>query len=150
MASIGTLFISQALGATMVEEEVGKEGWLSPRWKALLVSLAVDLLLMPLVFVMVFFWPVFIMAIAPYLGGRLGGRYTDRRNGAWMGGLAALVMISILAILLLRLLSGLEGLGEDFTLWEPIGLTILALSLLVGFIFGALGGRHGAISAEEA
>jgi len=92
---------------------------------------------------------VFSLAFAPYLGGALGGRYTDRHGGLWAGGVAAVVMISVLVIIFLRLLSGLEGLGENFTILEPIGLSIVAASLLVGFIFGALGGRHGAIAMED-
>ncbi len=149
MASIGTLFISQALGATMGAEAVDREGLLRPRWKAFLVCLGVDLLLMPLTFVMFYFWPVFSLAITPYVGGALGGRYTDRRGGLFAGGLAAVVMISVLVIIFLRLLAGLQGLGENFHLLEPIGLSIVAASLLVGFIFGALGGRHGAIAMED-
>ena len=41
LGEIGTLFIQQAIGATMATEEVGDErGRLPPRWKAFLISLA--------------------------------------------------------------------------------------------------------------
>jgi hypothetical protein len=135
----------------MATEEVeGVMGFLSPRWKALLVSLVVDLLLLPLILVLFFFWPVFILAIAPYIGGSFGGRYTDRRTGLWTGGLAAVIMITVLVTLLFFIITGVEVFGEGFDPFEPIGLSLVTASYLVAFIFGALGGRHGAISAEEA
>ncbi len=134
----------------MAMEEVGKEGGeRSPKWKAFAVSLGIDLLCLPLVLIMVFFWPVFILAIAPYIGGALGGRYTDRRTGLWTGGLAAVVMMTVLVTLFFIILSRLQGLGEGFDPFEPIGLSIVAAGYLVSFMFGALGGRHGAIAAEE-
>ena len=134
----------------MAVERVQVEGGRVPgRWKALLVSLLVDLVLMPLVLVMLYFWPVFILAIAPYIGGALGGRYTDRRNGLWTGGLAAAVMITVLVTILFAVISGVPGLGEGFDPFEPIGLGLVVVSYLVAFIFGALGGRHGAVAAEE-
>lgn len=134
----------------MATEEVeGEGGMLSPRWKAFTVSLLVDLVCLPLVLVMLFFWPVFILAIAPYIGGALGGRYTDRRTGLWTGGVAAVVMTTVLVTVFLIIVSGIPGLGEGFDPFEPIGLSIVAAAYLVSFMFGALGGRHGAISAED-
>ncbi len=134
----------------MATEEVeGEGGFLTPRWKAFAVSLLVDLVCLPLVLVMLFFWPVFILAIAPYIGGAFGGRYTDRRNGLWTGGLAASVMMTVLVTVFFVIISGVPGLGEGFDPLEPIGLSIVAAGYLVSFLFGALGGRHGAISAEE-
>jgi hypothetical protein len=98
---------------------------------------------------MVFFWPVFILSIVPYIGGALGGRYTDKRNGLWMGGLAAVVMTTVLVIIFIRILTGLPGLGEGFDPLEPIGLGLVTAGYLTAFLFGALGGRHGAIAEEE-
>ncbi len=134
----------------MASEEVHEDtGGVVPKWKAFVVALAVDLLCLPLVLVMVFFWPVFILSIVPYIGGALGGRYTDRRNGLWMGGLAAVVMTTMLVILFIRILTGLPGLGEGFDPLEPIGLGLVTAGYLTAFLFGALGGRHGAIAEEE-
>ncbi len=134
----------------MASEEVHEDtGGVDPKWKAFGVALGVDLLCLPLVLVMVFFWPVFILAIAPYIGGALGGRYTDRRNGLWMGGLAAVVMTTVLVIIFLRILTGIPGLGEGFDPIEPIGLGLVTAGYFTAFLFGALGGRHGAISEEE-
>jgi hypothetical protein len=130
------------------EEEVGG-GRISPAWKSFLASLLVDLVCLPLVLVMVFFWPVFILAIAPYIAGALGGRFTDRRTGMWAGGLAAAVMMTVLVVVFIIVMSGLEGLGEGFDPTESIGLGLVASGYAISFIFGALGGRHGAISAEE-
>jgi hypothetical protein len=134
----------------MATEEVeGEGGLLSPSWKAFTVSLLVDLVFLPLVLVMLFFWPVFILAIAPYIGGALGGRYTDRRTGTWTGGLAAVLMVTVLVTVFFMIISGIAGLGEGFDPFEPIGLSIVAAAYLVAFLFGALGGRHGAISVED-
>jgi hypothetical protein len=134
----------------MATEEVeGEGGMLSPKWKAFTASLLVDLVCLPLVLVMLFFWPVFILAIAPYIGGALGGRYTDRRTGLWAGGLAAVVMVTVLVTVFLMIISGIPGLGEGFDPFEPVGLSIVAAAYLVSFMFGALGGRHGAISVED-
>lgn len=134
----------------MASEEVHEDtGGVDPKWKAFGVSLGVDLLCLPLVLVIVFFWPVFILAIAPYIGGALGGRYTDRRNGLWMGGMAAVVMMTVLVIIFLWILTGIPGLGEGFDPIEPIGLGLVAAGYFTAFLFGAMGGRHGAISAED-
>jgi hypothetical protein len=150
LASIATLFIFQALGAPMADEEASEEeGSLSPKWKAFLVALGIDLACIPLILVIIFFWPVFIMAIAPYIGGAIGGRYTDRRNGFWMGSMAGVVMMTVLVTFLLWTLAGLPGLGEGFEFFEPIGLSIVFAGYFTAFVFGGLGGRHGAISAEE-
>jgi hypothetical protein len=131
------------------EEEVEEGGMLSPAWKAFLVSLVVDMVCLPLVLVMLYFWPVFILAIAPYIGGALGGRYTDRHTGLRTGGLAAVVMITVLVSVFFVIISGIPGLGEGFDPLEWMGLSFVAAGYVVAFIFGALGGRHGAIAAEE-
>ncbi|UCC92591.1 MAG: hypothetical protein JSW25_07965 [Thermoplasmata archaeon] len=130
-------------------EEPGPDDEGTGKWKAFGVALGINLLCLPLVLVIIFFWPIFILAIAPYIAGAIGGRYTDRHNGLWMGGLAAVVMVTVLATILLSILAGLAGLGEGFDFFEPIGLGILAASYVTAFMFGALGGRHGAISREE-
>jgi hypothetical protein len=131
------------------EEEGNGGGWLSPPWKAFLVSFLINLVCLPLVLVMLFFWPVFILAIAPYIAGALGGRYTDRRTALRTGGLAAVVVISVLVAVFFIIISGIPGLGEGFDPLEPIGLGFVVASYVIAFIFGALGGRHGAIAAEE-
>jgi hypothetical protein len=58
-------------------------------------------------------------------------------------------MTTVLVTIFLMIISGISGLGEGFDPFEPIGLGIVAAAYLVSFMFGALGGRHGAISAEE-
>jgi hypothetical protein len=131
------------------EEVLDQEGKVSPKWKAFFVALAIDLACIPLVLIIVFFWPVFILALAPYIAGAIGGRYTDRRNGFWMGALAALIMVTVVVIIFLWVLSNISGLGENFRLNEPIGLSIVGASYFTAFVFGGLGGRHGAIAAEE-
>jgi len=131
------------------EDGPKKEGFLPSKWKALIVSLVVDMVCLPLVLVMVFFWPVFILAIAPYIGGALGGRYTDRWNGFIMGGLAAVIMITVLVAIFFTILSSIAGLGEGFDPTESIGVALVTAGYFIAFIFGALGGRHGAIAAEE-
>jgi len=131
------------------EEGQEKVGFLPAKWKAFLVSLAVDIICLPLILVMVVFWPVFILAIAPYIGGALGGRYTDRRNGFIMGGLAAVVMMTVLVVIFFIIISSLPGLGEGFDPSETLGVTIVMAGYFVAFLFGALGGRHGAIAVEE-
>jgi hypothetical protein len=132
-----------------VEGALEQDGRAPGRWKAFGVMLVINMLCLPLVFVLIFFWPIFILAIAPYIAGALGGRYTDRRTGFWMGGVAALVMVTVLVIILLSTLAGISGLGEGFDLFEPIGLGIVVSAYFTAFIFGALGGRHGAIAEEE-
>ncbi len=134
----------------MADEAVDEEsGMLSPKWKAFLVSLAFDLVMLPLILVMYYFWPVFIMAIVPYIGGAIGGRYTDQRTGFLTGGLAAVIMMTVLVVLFLWIVTGIPGLGEGFDPIEPIGLSLVAAGYITAFIFGALGGRHGAMAMEE-
>lgn len=134
----------------MAQDDVQeRSGLLPPKWKAFLVSTLVDIACLPLVFIMLVFWPIFIMAIAPYLGGYLGGRYTDQRNGFIMGGLAAVLMMTILVAIIFSIISGIPGLGEGFDPFEPIGLSLVAVGVAMAFIFGAMGGRHGARSARE-
>ncbi len=134
----------------MAQDDVQEKGGLLPaRWKAFLVSTIVDIACLPLALVMLVFWPVFIMAIAPYLGGYIGGRYTDPRNGFIMGGLAAVVMMTVLVAVFFVIISGIPGLGEGFDPFEPIGLSLVAVGVVMAFIFGAMGGRHGARSARE-
>jgi hypothetical protein len=127
----------------------GKEGLNAGRWKAFAVSLGVDMLCLPLIMVLLVVWPIFILAIAPYIGGALGGRYTDRRNGLLMGGLAAVIMVTVLVAIFISILTGIPGLGENFDPTESIGLSIVTGGYFTAFVFGALGGRHGAIAAEE-
>lgn len=132
------------------EAEEEGSGFLTPRWKAFLASTVFDLIMLPLVLVMWYFWPVFIMAIAPYIGGAIGGRYTDRRTGFLTGSMAAVIMMTVLVVLFIYIISGIPGLGEGFDLLEPIGLSIVGAGYLTAFLFGGLGGRHGAIAMEEA
>jgi hypothetical protein len=126
------------------EEDAGR---IQPKYKALGVALLVNLVCLPLVLVLVYVWPLVILAIVPYIAGSLGGKYVDRRTGTFMGALAAGIMVTVLIILFIVVL--IRIFGEDFTFWEPIGLSIVALAFLTAVIFGALGGRHGATVAEE-
>lgn len=129
------------------EDGGGRTGLLTPWGKALGMALLVDLLCLPLVLVLFYIWPVVILAIVPYLGGALGGRYVDRTTGLKTGALAALIMISVLVAILMMVLSRLPV--EGFDPLESTGLAIVASAYVVATLFGALGGRHGAMSAEE-
>jgi hypothetical protein len=116
-------------------------------WKALAVALAIEVPCILLVFVLPVVWPIVILAIVPYLGGRMGGRYVPSRTASYIGVLSAIVMVTVMASLLLSILAGFPG--ERFDLFEPIGLSILAVGYLVAVVFGAIGGRHGASLAAE-
>ncbi len=149
MARSETLFRAQTLGAIMAEDEDGEDegGRISPRGKALGVALLVDLLCLPLSLILLLVWPVVILAIVPYVGGALGGRYVDRRTGMLMGALAAAIMTTVLVTIFLYILIIFPGEGFDF--WETTGLSIVAAAYAVAVLFGALGGRHGSVAAEE-
>ena len=149
MARSETLFRAQTLGAIMAEDEDGEDkgGRLSPRGKAFGVALLVDLLCLPLSLILFLVWPVVILAIVPYAGGALGGRYVGRRTGMLMGALAAAIMTTVLVTIFLLILMRLPG--ESFDFWETTGLSIMAAAYVVSVLFGALGGRHGSIAAED-
>lgn len=131
----------------MTEEEDGSKGLFSPRWKAFGISLAVNLVCLPLVLVLTFVWPVVIMAIAPYIAGALGGKHVDRRTGMFTGALAAAIMMTVLVSILFMALSIMPG--EGFDPLEPIGLSLVIAGYSTAILFGALGGRHGAIAMED-
>ncbi|NOQ55071.1 MAG: hypothetical protein GQ558_10780 [Thermoplasmata archaeon] len=133
----------------MAEDEDGEDkgGRLSPRGKAFGVALLVDLLCLPLSLILFLVWPVVILAIVPYAGGALGGRYVDRRTGMLMGALAAAIMTTVLVTIFLLILMRLPG--ESFDFWETTGLSIMAAAYVVSVLFGALGGRHGSIAVED-
>jgi hypothetical protein len=114
-------------------------------WKALAVALAIEVPCILLVFVIPVLWPIVILAIVPYLGGRMGGRYVPSRTATYIGIFAAIIMVTVMATLLLSILAGFPG--ERFDLFEPIGLSILVVGYLVAVLFGAIGGRHGASMA---
>jgi hypothetical protein len=120
-------------------------------WKALGVTLGFDLFAIVFVFVLPLIWPtvwpIVVLAVLPYFGGRLGGRYVDPPLAMRIGILGAVVMITIIAYMFLSILAGLPG--ESFNLFEPIGFSILALGYFLGIVFGAIGGRHGATLAVE-
>ena len=141
--------VLRGLGATMAQDEEGGggSGFLSPRVKALAIALLVDLLCIPLVFVLILVWPVVILAIVPYVGGALGGRYVDRSMGLKLGALAAAIMVSVIVASLMAVLSAAPV--EGFDPLEATGLSIVAAAYVVAILFGALGGRHGAMAVEE-
>jgi len=149
LARSETLFRAQTLGATMADDEEGEDegGRISPRGKALGVALLVDLLCLPLSLFLFLVWPVVILAIVPYVGGALGGRYVDRRTGMYMGALAAAIMTTVLVVVFLYILIIFPG--ESFNFWDTLGLSIVAGAYVIAVIFGALGGRHGSIGAEK-
>ena len=144
-----TLFKAQTIGTIMEEDEDGEEdgGRFSPRGKALGVALMVNLLCLPLSLFLFLVWPVVILAIVPYAGGALGGRYVDRRTGMFMGALAAAIMTTVLVLIFIYILIIFPG--EGFNIWETTGLSIVASAYVVATLFGALGGRHGSIAGEE-
>jgi hypothetical protein len=149
MARSETLFRAQTLGAIMDEDEEGEDdgGLISPRGKALGVALLVDLLCLPLSLIMFLVWPVVILAIVPYVGGALGGRYVDRRTGMLMGALAAAIMTTVLVSIFLYILIIFPG--EGFNFWDSLGLSIVAGAYVIAMLFGAMGGRHGSMAAEK-
>ena len=106
----------------------------------------IDMLLLLFLFVPPV-WPIIVLAIGPYVGGRLGGRYASKREATYAGALAAMLMVTVLAVVFLFALGQLPG--EDINLLEPIGLSILIAGYLVATLFGALGGRHGAASRKR-
>jgi len=110
--------------------------------KALAVATAVDLVLLPPIFVLWVFWPVYYLAFVPYVGGRLGGRYVDRGTAVRVGVVAALIGVTVLVAIFLSFLALIPG--DAFDPFEPIGLSIVVGSYLVSILFGAIGGRHGA------
>jgi hypothetical protein len=138
-----------ALGATMAgEEEAGERtGRIPPRGKALGIALLVNVLCLPLAFVLLYVWPLVILAIVPYVGGALGGKRVDRRTGMYIGGLAAAVMVTMLVSVVLFVISRFPG--EGFDPLETSGLLIVSSCYVVAILFGALGGRHGAMAMEE-
>lgn len=115
--------------------------------KAFGVALAVDLLALPVALVLVYFWPLFILALVPYLAGRLGARYAPGRQAVQAGALAGAVMVTVLVAVFLSLLASLQP--HRFELLEPVGLSLVAAGYLLAMVFGALGGRHGAAAMEE-
>jgi hypothetical protein len=110
--------------------------------KALAVATAVDLVLIPPIFVLWVYWPIYYFAIVPYVGGRLGGRFVDRGKAVRVGVLAAVIGVTVLVAVFLSFLGLIPG--DTFDPLEPIGLSIVVASYLVAILFGAIGGRHGA------
>lgn len=136
------------LGASMAKEEVEEKGErISPRGKAFGIALLVNILCMPLAFVLIYVWPVVILALVPYIGGALGGKRVDRRTGMLMGALAAAIMVTVLVSVVLIIFSQFPGVGFDP--FEATGLAIVGACYLVAVLFGALGGRHGAMAMED-
>lgn len=109
---------------------------------ALGVALGIDLVTIPLVFVLLVVWPIVILAIVPYVGGRIGGRFTSRRNATRFGALAGAIMVTVLVAILFSVLAQLPG--ENFDPLEPVGLSIVVAGYAVALVFGAIGGRHSA------
>ena len=132
----------------MVQEEEAGTGPITPRLKAYLISLAVNLVCLPLVLVLVYVWPVVILAIVPYIAGALGGKHVDRRTGMLTGGLAAFTMVAVLVSILFIVIS--RVLGTQFDPFEPIGISLVLVTFFIATLFGALGGRHGAIAMDDA
>ena len=109
-------------------------------------ALGMDVLMLLFIFLPPF-WPLFVLAIGPYVGGRIGGRYATRREATYAGAIAAAVMATVLAVIVVYALGQFPG--GKFTLFEPIGLTLLVVGYLVAILFGALGGRHGSASRKK-
>ena len=79
----------------------------------------------------------------------LSCKVRTKKNPHTLETTAAVVMMTVLVIIFLRILTGIPGLGEGFDPIEPIGLGLVTAGYFTAFLFGALGGRHGAISEEE-
>ncbi len=109
---------------------------------ALAIALAVDLALLPLVFVIPPYGFLVVLTIVPYVGGRVGGKRAYRRGAIRAAAVAAVLEVTVLAAILLNILGKLPGANLD--LMEPIGLGILVSGYLLAIAFGALGGAHGA------
>lgn len=140
------------MGGDVAEEDVGEEegegpGAIRTRGKAFAIALLVDLVCLPLIFVLPYIWPVVVLAAVPYVGGSLAGRRLDRGTGLLVGALAAVVANTVLWAITLSILASLPF--PNFDPLETIGLSLMAATYAVTALFGALGGRHGAIVAEE-
>ena len=109
---------------------------------ALAIAIGIDLLLLPIVFIIPPYGVIVVLTIVPYVGGRIGGRRAFRRAAVRVCAAAAAVEVTVLATVLLNMLGKLPG--ADLDLLEPIGLTFLVSAYLLGSVFGALGGAHGA------
>ena len=115
--------------------------------KAFGVALAIDLVALPVALVLVYFWPVFILAIVPYLAGRFGAKHAPGGQAVRAGALAGAVMVTVLVAVFLSILASLQP--HRFELFEPVGLSLVALGYLLAMVFGALGGLHGSASIKE-
>jgi len=109
---------------------------------ALAIALGIDMLLLPVMFIIPPYGVVVVLTIVPYVGGRIGGRRAFRRPAVRASAAAAAIEVTVLATIMLSLLGKIPG--ADLELLEPIGLTLLASAYLLGIAFGALGGAHGA------
>jgi len=109
---------------------------------ALAIAIGIDLLLLPVMFIIPPYGVVVVLTIVPYVGGRIGGRRAFRRAAVRASAAAAAFEVTILATIMLSLLGKIPG--SNLELLEPIGLTLLASAYLLGVAFGALGGAHGA------
>jgi hypothetical protein len=109
---------------------------------ALAIALGIDMLLLPVMFIIPPYGVVVVLTIVPYVGGRIGGRRALRRPAVRASAVAAAIEVTVLATIMLSLLGKVPG--ADLELLEPIGLTLLVSAYLLGILFGALGGAHGA------
>jgi hypothetical protein len=106
------------------------------------VALGIDLLAILGLFALVFVWPIVILALMPYVGGRVAGRFVDRRTAIRIGALAGAIMVTVLVAILFSLLAEFP---QDLKPFEPVGLSMVVLAYFLGSAFGALGGRHGGL-----
>ncbi len=109
---------------------------------ALAIAVGIDLLLLPVMFIIPPYGVVVVLTIVPYTGGRIGGRRAFRRAAVRASAAAAAIEVTALATIMLCLLGKIPG--ADLDLLEPVGLTLLVSAFLIGTVFGALGGAHGA------
>jgi hypothetical protein len=135
------IYRHRTLGSRMAKEVEGVAPAVPKNTlKALGVAILVDLALLPPIFVLFVFWPIYYLALVPYIGGRLGGRYVDRAAAVRVGVVAAMTGVTVLVVLFLSLLGMMPS--DTFNPFETIGLSIVAVAYLVAMLFGAIGGRH--------
>ena len=137
----------RSAGGDTGDDEEEANGPLSPRWKTLGIAFLVDLASIPLIFVLLYIWPIVVLAVIPYVGGSMGGRRVDRRTGLYVGAAAAVLANTVLWAIVFVILASLPF--PNFDPFEIIGLSLMTATYAVTALFGAMGGRHGAIAAEE-
>jgi hypothetical protein len=124
-------------------EEVGEDDRAGGRFlKALVLSVGALALCTLLIFIPVA-GPALLVTVAPftacYFGARRAGLDTGR-GWLWLGLCAGAIISTVQTAILIQLVS----LFGPVDLFEPIGLSLVAVLFCANIVFGALGSRRGA------